>query len=227
MEQVAPEMADLRQRLAGEVALVTGGSQGIGQVIVERLAAEGAAVAILARTRENVDAVASRVRAALAAATGDDGGLFVTTARVFKEEIRHVIRQTFAISKASEVVALVVAVFGVVGTMLAGVLARTREIGVLRAIGAKRHQVVASVVAESAWLGFCAALVGGLAAIPASLVFVKVIGVQASGWHVPFRYPWVAALRMTVSVITLAAAAGLVPGLRAARLIVQDALAYE
>ncbi len=185
------------------------------------------AMHVYVKPGENVDAVASRVRAALAAATGDDGGLFVTTARVFKEEIRHVIRQTFAISKASEVVALVVAVFGVVGTMLAGVLARTREIGVLRAIGAKRHQVVASVVAESAWLGFCAALVGGLAAIPASLVFVKVIGVQASGWHVPFRYPWVAALRMTVSVITLAAAAGLVPGLRAARLIVQDALAYE
>ncbi|MBK7975382.1 MAG: FtsX-like permease family protein [Deltaproteobacteria bacterium] len=176
---------------------------------------------------EDVDAVASRVRAALAEVAGDDGGLFVTTARVFKEEIRHIIRQTFAISKASEVVALVVAVFGVVGTMLAGVLARTREIGVLRAIGAKRHQVVASVVAESAWLGFCAALTGALVAVPASLVFVHVIGVQASGWHVPFHYPWLAALRMTVSVIALAAAAGFVPGLRAARLVVQDALAYE
>ncbi len=176
---------------------------------------------------EDVDAVASRVRAALAEATGGDGGLFVTTSKVFKEEIRHVIRQTFAISKASEAVALLVAVFGVVGTMLAGVLARTREIGVLRAIGAKRHQVVASVVAEAAWLGFCAALVGALVAVPSSLVFVQVIGVQASGWHVPFRYPWLAAARMTVSVITLAAAAGFVPGLRAARLVVQDALAYE
>jgi NAD(P)-dependent dehydrogenase (short-subunit alcohol dehydrogenase family) len=46
---------NLTERLAGEVAVVTGGSQGIGLAIAHRLANEGAAVAILARHRGRVE----------------------------------------------------------------------------------------------------------------------------------------------------------------------------
>jgi NAD(P)-dependent dehydrogenase (short-subunit alcohol dehydrogenase family) len=53
--------SDLTRRLAGEVAVVTGGSQGIGRAIVERLSAEGASIAILARNEARSRAVADEV----------------------------------------------------------------------------------------------------------------------------------------------------------------------
>jgi NAD(P)-dependent dehydrogenase (short-subunit alcohol dehydrogenase family) len=50
-------------RFAGRVAIVTGGGQGIGEATARRLAAEGAAVAILDRQAERAEAVASDLRA--------------------------------------------------------------------------------------------------------------------------------------------------------------------
>ncbi|MBK5105329.1 MAG: SDR family NAD(P)-dependent oxidoreductase, partial [Burkholderiales bacterium] len=50
--------------LKGKVAIVTGGSQGIGRATAMRLAAEGASVVIAARGRELLDEVAAEIRAA-------------------------------------------------------------------------------------------------------------------------------------------------------------------
>lgn len=55
--------ADRARRFAGRVCLVTGGSSGIGEATAERLAHEGASVAILARDAAKCEAVASRLRA--------------------------------------------------------------------------------------------------------------------------------------------------------------------
>jgi NAD(P)-dependent dehydrogenase (short-subunit alcohol dehydrogenase family) len=52
---------DLTRRLAGDVAVVTGGSHGIGRAIVDRLSAEGASIAILARNEARSRAVADEV----------------------------------------------------------------------------------------------------------------------------------------------------------------------
>lgn len=171
-------------------------------------------------------ALAIAIRARVAQAQGE-GGLFVTTNAALKAEIRQVIEQTFGISKAAETIAMIVAVLGVIGTMIAAVLDRRREIGVLRAIGASRRQVLSMIAVEAATLGACAGLLAALVSVPASKVFVDVVAFQASGWSVPLVFPVVAWLRVVLGVTLLAGLSGLLPGASAARLVVGRALAYE
>jgi putative ABC transport system permease protein len=156
-----------------------------------------------------------------------NAGVFVTTNAALKAEIRKVIEQTFGIASAAETIALIVAVLGVIGTMIATVIDRRRELGVLRAIGGTRRQIVVSVMTEAAMLGACAAVLAILASIPASKIFVDVVAFQASGWSVPLIFPWLTYLRVGALVTALAALAGLIPGVRASRVVITRALAHE
>ncbi len=185
------------------------------------------ALDIYLRPGTDPEDAAARIRRRLSASTASTDGLFVTTNASLKGEVRHAIRQTFAVSKSSEIVALAVAVLGIIGTMLAAVIDRIREIGVMRAIGATRRQVLAAVLAEAGFLGLASVIVGVVASIPSTFVFVRVVGYAATGWNVPFRFPAEAVLRVGSSVILFALLAGLLPGWRAARLEITRALAYE
>jgi putative ABC transport system permease protein len=151
----------------------------------------------------------------------------VVSAADVRGEITKVIAQALSIFDSTDVIALLVALLGVIGTMFAAVIDRIREIGVLRAIGATRRQIAASVVAESAFLGLAAAIAGLLAGIPMGYVFVRVVALAGTGWSVDYLFPIGAALRVTSVVIITAALAGIFPGRRAAKLEVTEALAYE
>jgi len=76
-------------RLAGKVAIVTGASKGIGAAIAARFAAEGAQVALCARTSAAVEAVATEIRAngGQASATALDVGDHVTLAAFVQNTI--------------------------------------------------------------------------------------------------------------------------------------------
>ena len=141
--------------------------------------------------------------------------------------MRSTAKAIFSYAKAPELITLVVAIMGVIGTMLAAVIDRIREIGMLRAIGATRRQVAMSVVAEAGFLGLSAALYGVVAGVPLGYTLLKVVGTATSGWNLPYGFPVETALRMSLLVVLAAALSGFFPGKRAAGMDVKEALSYE
>ena len=89
---------------------------------------------------------------------GEKYQLFISTHRELKAAVVRIMEQSFVVNYAVEIVAIVVAIFSVINTLLASVLDRSREIGVLRAIGATQAQVRRIIVMEAGWMG----LIGGL-----------------------------------------------------------------
>ncbi len=168
--------------------------------------------ALVATVRQRLDATQS---------------LFVTQHKELRKELSAVAKSVFAYAKAPELITLLVAVMGVIGTMLAAVIDRIREIGMLRAIGATRKQVVLSLVTEAGFLGLAAVVCGVIAGVPQGYIFLKVIGTATSGWNLAYGFPVETAVRMSLFVVGAAALAGFFPGRRAASMDVKEALAYE
>ena len=110
------------------------------------------------------------------------------------------------------------AVLGAMITMHAAVSQRGREIGVLRALGFGRRQILLSFVVESAALGFGGAIVGAAACLLTPLLDFRCINF-ATGQEVAFRFvPSLTNLGFAILAGTAVGAfGGLVPAIRAAR----------
>jgi putative ABC transport system permease protein len=167
------------------------------------------------------------VREAIKARLGGEDTLFVVSAAEVREEIRKVLDQALQVFSSTDLLALMVALLGVIGTMFAAVLDRIREIGVLRAIGATRRQIALLIMLEAGFLGLVAAIAGVLAGVPMGVVFVRVVGLVGTGWHVDYLFPIARSVRVAGLVVITAFLAGLLPARRAAKLPVTEALAYE
>jgi putative ABC transport system permease protein len=171
----------------------------------------------------DVERVAKAVRARL----GGGESLFVTATSALREQYLGLVNESFSYARSLELIVLFIALLGVVGTMVAAVLDRTREIGMLRAIGATRAHIARAMVIEAAFIGACAVVLGTFAGAMQSKMFLEVLVAQQSGWRFDFVFPSDAAIRLAVLVIATAAIAGLLPGIRAARLDIKDALSRE
>jgi len=97
--------------------------------------------------------------------------------------------RTFAITYALEAVAIVVAVMGVAGALLALVIDRRRELGLLRFLGSSKNQVRKLILVEAALLGLLANVAGVVLGFAISLVLIFVINKQSFGWSIRFHWP--------------------------------------
>ena len=126
--------------------------------------------------------------------------------------------RTFAITYALEAVAIIVAMLGAANSLLALVLDRRREFGLLRFLGAAPAQIRRIVLIEAAGLGLLANLLGLALGYVLSLLLIFVVNKQSFGWTIQFHPP-VSLLAGALSLIWLATmAAGLYPAWVASRL---------
>ncbi|BBL78274.1 membrane protein [Rubrobacter xylanophilus] len=122
-------------------------------------------------------------------------------------------------------VSVAVSAFGVVNTLSMSVFERTREIGILRAVGASRLQVGRLVVEEGIIISLIGCLLG--VAVGSLLGYLFVRGTGAGGFEVSFYYPKLPAVAALLCGLAIGTLAGLLPARTAARKDPVEALQYE
>ncbi len=129
-----------------------------------------------------------------------------------------------AANLAISLLAIVIGAIGVMNTMIMSVFERTREIGILRAVGWRGSRVVRLVIGESQTLCVVAAILGLLLGIGATRL---VTSVPAIGSVLEPTYPPDLFVRGVVIAVGVALVGALYPAIRAVRLSPMEALRHE
>jgi len=120
---------------------------------------------------------------------------------------------------------LIPAALGLLNTLTINVLERTREIGVIRAVGGSKTQVRRIVMAEAVLLGLFGAVTGTIAGAAASYGFIA--SFSSIGWNMPYDFPILGIIVAILCATLLALLASMLPARRAAGLDIIRALQYE
>jgi putative ABC transport system permease protein len=121
----------------------------------------------------------------------------------------------------------VVGGLGLMGTMSMNVLERTREIGVMRAIGASDGTILNIVIVEGVIIGLMSWTMGAAIAMPISRFLSDQVGMIFLGSPFSYVYSINGALLWLTIAVGLAALASFLPAWNASRLTVRDVLVYE
>lgn len=121
----------------------------------------------------------------------------------------------------------IVGALGLMGTMSINVLERSREIGVMRAIGASDSSVLHIFLVEGLLIGLLSWGVGGVLAVPISKLLSNVVGLSMLDAPLSYTFSLQGAVLWLGLVLLLAALSSWWPSWRASRLTVRDVLAYE
>ncbi len=125
------------------------------------------------------------------------------------------------------VLTAIVGSIGLTGTMSMNVLERTREIGVLRAIGADDQDVIGLVLGEGILIGLISFVIAIGLSIPITYLLATIISLTVFQTPVEVLFTPAGYLLWLGMVIVLSAVASLLPARNAARLTVREVLAYE
>ncbi len=152
-------------------------------------------------------------------------GLELLSSAELRQRIDDQVNRQFGLFNAILAIAVIVSLLGVINTLAMSVLERTREIGVLRALGGSRWLVRSSLLDESLLLTCAGALVGVLAGLIIGRTWIAGLHDVLPG--IAFRFPLGATVAVALAAIGLGALAAILPARRAARVDIIRALTYE
>lgn len=142
----------------------------------------------------------------------------------FKQQLKDQIGQLLNIVYGLLALAIIVAVLGVVNTLALSVVERTREIGLMRAIGLSRRQLRRMIRLESVVIAVFGALLGLGLGMGWGTAAQKLLALEGLG---VLEIPWPTILTVFVASAFVGLFAALVPAFRAGRMNVLNAIATD
>lgn len=170
---------------------------------------------------------AEAVTTAFRARFSREGQFMMLSNRELRRRVFEIFDQTFAVTYVLRTIAVVVAVVGICLTLTTLITERSRDLGVLRALGASVQQIRRLLLWESAMIGLLAAVVGLGSGLCLSVVLTGVINRAFFGWTIQLAFPWGSLALTPVWIIAAAIVAGVIPAWRAGRVVVAEALRSE
>jgi putative ABC transport system permease protein len=134
--------------------------------------------------------------------------------------------QAFSMFDVMALISIVVGSLGVINTLTMSVIERTQEIGMLRAIGTTRAQILRMVLAEAGLMG----VIGGLLGLATGVVLARILFIgmtTMSGYQLTFTLPPESIALSLVMALVISQLAAIPPAVRAARVRILEALQYE
>jgi putative ABC transport system permease protein len=213
-------------RVAGIVETVFAGGQTVGMSRRTLSQTFGLSVdselAIKARSDDERDVLEAKVEEVVGQ---DYPNLAVLSNDEVKANVEEQLNQTFGVFNALVAVAIFASLFGIINTLSMSVIERTREIGVLRALGSTRWQIRRTIADESLVIALIGAVMG--IAIGAGLGWALLKGLSFGIPGVTYTPPIATMVGVAIAAVILGLIAALLPARRAARLDVVEALSYE
>jgi len=167
------------------------------------------------------DGVTDANTTALKAAIKDFPNAKVQTRKQFKDNQIGAFKQILNILYILLALSVVISLFGIVNTLVLTVFERTRELGMLRAIGMTRRQVRRMIRHESV----ITALIGAVLGLVLGVVLGALFAIAVK--DIQFVIPWLQLVIFTIAAIIVGILAAIFPARRAARLNPLEALHYE
>nr|MDQ2659476.1 FtsX-like permease family protein [Verrucomicrobiota bacterium] len=180
-------------------------------------------LAVYLRRGASAENVAARFRAQFSRS----GQFLILSNRELRVRVFEIFDQTFAVTYVLRFIAVIVAIVGICLTLTTLITERSRELGVLRAIGASAAQLRKLLLWESGMIGFLASAVGLASGLCLSVVLTGVINRAFFGWTIQLAFPWDSLAWTPLWIVGAAVLAGIIPAWRAGRLNLTEALREE
>jgi putative ABC transport system permease protein len=137
----------------------------------------------------------------------------VLTNADLREEILRIFDRTFTLTYVLEAIAVIIAMLGIINTLVTSVVERRRELATLQALGGSRGQITALILWEAGYLGLLGTVMGLFGGLALAWILIRVINRQSFGWTIQISWP----LGLLAEVAAMALAASLLAGLWPAR----------
>lgn len=125
------------------------------------------------------------------------------------------------------VLTAIVGSMGLAGTMGMNVLERTREIGIMRAIGADDRAVMRTVIAEGVFIGMISFALAIVLSLPFTYLLSTIVSLAVFESPIEVVFTYLGYAIWLALVLALSAVASILPARNAARLTIREVLAYE